>query len=236
MTSVNLEELFADYQKNSEITVLDPATYDLEVISAKVANKEGGKGPRINPTFRVHSGPLAGKRVLAGGYSLTEASAGIFFQQMKSYGFGEDFWKSFSGNTEAALDAAAAAMVGKVIRANVAIRPYNGEPRNDIPINGITLIGQADPVAGGVTAAAPVATATPLPQPQAAAAVPAAPPAAVQIAEPAPEAPLPLPQETAPAASALPYPDLPADHPANAMPQPAAPAAAVAPAASGAPF
>ena len=63
MSSINMAELFDAYKKE-EATVLDPGTYELEVIRTKV--KHAGKGPSIMPIFRVHSGPHAGATVLAG--------------------------------------------------------------------------------------------------------------------------------------------------------------------------
>lgn len=198
MAEVSLADLYRQYKQEDEITVLEPGTYTLEVIRASV--RKGQKGDGIMPVFKVKEGPYAGKTAMCGQFTASENGRSIFFRQMAGFGITEQFWAQ-----GATIQDAANALVGRVIKANVTQRDWQGQPRNNIAIGGITLVSSAP--AGGVPGGAPAPVAAAPVVPQAPPAPPAEAPAPVPPTPPAPEAaaavppppPPPVPGGTPPA-------------------------------------
>ncbi len=221
--SVNLGQMFAQYKEHDQLTAVEAGTYDLEIVSCK------GLANGVRPVYKVVGAhPRAGAKVMAGGFYCSDASRSIFFRNMTCLGFDQNY---FTQNPT--FDDIAKALVGRVIKAELTVKQWQGEDRNEIPIGRIQLIsapplpgvggapmmaapatnGAAPPMAAPAVAPAP-AVAAPAPAPVAE--VPVAAPAAV--AQPAPVvAPAPVPAAVAaPAPAAVAPPSLPADAPVAA--------------------
>lgn len=193
--SINLGEMFRQYQEHDQLSALAAGTYQLEITSAKAVSNG------VRPVFKVVGGPNAGQKVMAGGFYLTEKSRSIFFRNMTCVGLGPDYFASMP-----TLDDVAKALTGRVIEAELTVKEYNGENRNEIPIGRMKLVSA--PALPGVNGApnVNVAQAAPLPPAPAAPATPApaavAPPVAAPAAATTP--PPPAPPAVAPIAVADP--------------------------------
>jgi outer membrane biosynthesis protein TonB len=194
---MNLEELFKQAQDDRIIPV-DPGAYTLEIISVKARETD------VMPTYRVVSGPFAGKKVMCGVISAKGNAAGFFFAQMKAFGLPDTFL-SQPGLT---FEKVAQALKGRVIQATLGVRPWNGEDRNEFVRGTIQLVSAPEGSllpqgVPGSAAAAPQPAAPPVQAQQ-----PAAPPVqVVPEAPPAPPTPEVAPQpvpEMQPAAAAAP--------------------------------
>lgn len=202
--SINLGEMFQQYKDNDLIEALPAGTYQLEITHAKaLANG-------VRPTYKVvGAGPHANKKVMAGGFYLTEKSRSIFFRNMACLGLDVNYFAQ-----QPTLDDVAKALVGRIADVEVEVRQYNGEDRNEIPIGRIKLVS-APPLPG--VGGAPVVTQAAAPAPAAPAApAPAAPAAAAPAAPPTPPAAAPAVAEAPAAPPAPPAP--PAEAPAVAAP------------------
>lgn len=198
MSAINLQQMFAAYQDEDELTVLPSDTYELEVIQCSA------KEDRVTPVYKVRSGPYAGKRVMAGQLVFSEKARSITFRKLSGFGIGQDFIMSIA-NSPNPMQELANALVGRVIRVKVEAAPWQGEMRNNLPINGIQLVSGGGGVAGA--AAPPPAAPTPQAAPTPAPAAPAPPPQAAPAPPAAPASP-PTPAP-APAPAAPPLPPVP---------------------------
>jgi hypothetical protein len=213
--SVRLGSLLQE-AKADDIQALEPGDYELEVVSAK------DRGTDVMPVFKVTAGPFAGRKVMAGAFSIKGNGARVFYQNMKAFGLPEEFLLAETTT----LDDVAKALVGRVVNATLIIDDWKGEPRNKIPIGAIRLISAPPlPAAGGVPQAAPAAVQQAAPATAAPAPAAAAPPVAAAAAPAAAPPPAATAPETAPAAAPAPV-AAPAAAPAPAQ---AAPAAAPSP-------
>ena len=219
-SSQSLGAVFAQHKADNDLECLDPGVYRLEVTSCKA------RATDIMPVYKVVAGPHSGKRVMAGVFSVkSDGAIGIFKQNMKGFGLGEEVW-AVPGQDS--LDFFASAIKGRVADIELGVRPWQGENRNEVKIGKITLVSApALPTPGGIPvgAAAPAPTA---PAPAAPAAPsPAAPPVAAAPAPPVAAAPAPpvaaVPAPAVPAAVAPPV----AAAPAPPVTSPPAPVAAV---------
>jgi hypothetical protein len=217
--NVSLGALFAEYEKNAAITILEAGSHDLEVKSCTV------KGKGVVPVYSPVSGPNAGKRVMAGSISPGDTEGGqiAFFNKLGKFGLGKDY---FALNPT--LKDVANALIGRVIRVELGVKDWKGEPRNEMGFNIQLLNAPAVPAIGGgapVPAAAPAVAPAPAPNP-AVAEAPATAPAVAVVAAPAAAATAPAapPVVAAPQTVAAP----PVAPPAVPAPAPApAPAAVV---------
>lgn len=157
-TETNLAALFAEYEQNSAITVLEPGKYKLEVTSATP------RGTGIIPVFKVVEGPETGKRVMAGGIyaGTTEGGANAFFRKLEKFGLGKDFFK---GNPS--IKETADALKGRVVTIAVGVEEWQGESRNTMAFDIKLESAPPLPAVGGVPtvtpAAAPATDSTPAP-------------------------------------------------------------------------
>lgn len=171
--SVDLGALFAEYERTSALTVLDPGKHKLKVASATV------KSNGIQPVYEVVEGPQAGQRVMAGGIFPGDSEGGrqAFFRKLEKFGLNKDFFAQ-----KPSLDDVRKALIGRVVIAELSVREWNGEPRNELAF-GIKLVSApALPSVGGVPAVAattPAASAPPVP-------AAAAPPVPTGTADPDP--------------------------------------------------
>lgn len=161
--SENLQELFAEYQRTAAINVLPKGKHKLKVTSCTV------KSNGVQPVYEVVEGPDAGKRAMAGGIfpGATEGGRQAFFRKLEKFGLGESFFAKAPS-----LQDIAEALKGRVIEADLDVKEWNGEDRNELGF-GISLISAPDaPAVGGVpTVTTQVA---PAPVPQAATGTPVA--------------------------------------------------------------
>jgi hypothetical protein len=218
-STVNLGALYKQNKADNELECLEPGEYRLEVTSCKA------RATDIMPVYKVVAGPHTGKRVMAGVFSVkSEGAVNIFFQNMKGFGLGEDFF-AVPGNES--LEAVAAALKGRVADITLGVKQWKNEDRNEVKIGAIKIVSAPPlPAAGGVPTAAPPTAPPPV------AAAPVAPAAPVAAPAPAPAPPVAAPPVAAPPAppvAAAPAPPL-AAVPAPAEPVAAAPPVAVAPA------
>lgn len=151
-SETNLSALFAEYEQNSAITVLEPGQYKFEVTSATP------RGTGLVPVFKALEGPETGKRVMAGGIYAgnTEGGANAFFRKLEKFGLGKDF---FQGNPS--IKDVATALVGRVVTITVGVEEWQGEPRNTMGLDIKLESAPPLPAAGGVPAAALAAAPTP---------------------------------------------------------------------------
>lgn len=146
MTQVNLQDLFQQYQREDAIEVVPAGTYQLEVLRATVRN--GNKGQGVLPVYKVLSGPYAGKTVMAGQFTASPDGRSIFFRQMAGFGLDAAFFA-----TVGSMEDVANALKGRIIEAQITVRPWQGQDRNNIAIGGIKLLqaGGSDPIAAQFT-------------------------------------------------------------------------------------
>lgn len=152
-TEETLGALFAEYEQNSDLTVLPADRYTLRVTSCTVRNNG------LLPVYKVEEGPYAGKRVMAGGIypGKTEGGRVAFFRKLQKFGLGKDF---FSQNPT--LQDVAKALNDRVVTIVLGVDTYQGEQRNEMGFD-ITLVSApGTPVVGGSTvpSVAPQAAAT----------------------------------------------------------------------------
>lgn len=155
--NVRLGTLFEEYEQNSKITILDAGKHTLEVTSCTARNKG------VCPVYKILEGPNVGKRAMAGGIYPGDSEGGrqAFFRKLEKFGLTKQF---FSLNPT--LSDVAKALVGRVVKLDVTIGEWNGEPRNDLAF-GIELVSSPDlPAVGGVPsipapASAPALVSTP---------------------------------------------------------------------------
>lgn len=161
---VNLAALFEEYERTSKLTVLPEGKHKLKVTSCTVKNKG------LQPVYEALEGPEAGSRVMAGGIFPGDSEGGrmAFFRKLEKFGLTKEYFAQ-----RPSLDDVRKALVGRVIEADLTIREWNGEPRNELAF-GIKLLESPPlPAVGGVPQ---VATApAPAPAPAAAAAAPGVP-------------------------------------------------------------
>lgn len=195
MSTINPKDLYAQYEKDQPV-LLPEGTHRLEIKTAKVEEKQ--KGPQIFCTYTVVGGPNDGRRVTAGGYSLTHKSAGIFFQNMAGWGFGADYFKG-----DWTMESLTQSLVGRVADVYLTVDNYGGREKNAVKIGAIKLVGIKD--AAGVVK--PVGDSAPAQQPQQPQppATPPTPPPAPPAAETAP--PPPNTEAAPPAAPPVPQPE-----------------------------
>ena len=149
----NLATLFAEYEQNSAITVLEPGKHKLEVTSATP------RGTGIVPVFKVVEGPDVGKRVMAGGIyaGTSEGGANSFFRKLEKFGVGKEF---FQGNP--AIADVAKALVGRVVTLNLGVEEWQGEARNTMGFDIVLESAPPLPAVGGVpTVTTPAAAPAP---------------------------------------------------------------------------
>jgi hypothetical protein len=216
-------------QMGQQLEVIPQGPYDVVVKTADATTTNDGSKPMLKVKFNIESGPQAG-RPLYNNFTISQESQNalrIFFQQMQILGLDPAFW-SQPGVT---LEHAAAALVGKRCRVDVAHRSWQGAVQPNITrINPpLGALGAPGPVApGGLGGPAPMApppmAVPPAPLPQAPVAPPPA-PVAPQDAFPAgpPVASVPpgTPGEQQAAAPVVaPAPAAPAPQPQPQAPQP----------------
>ncbi len=206
MSTESFQKLYADYESNDKIKVLDAGEYVLEVASAKARVSD------VQPTYKIAEGPYVGQRVLAGVLSWAGNAGPIFFQKMEGFGLGKEFFAASPSKEEVA-----AALVGRKIRCQIVQRPYNNEQRNEIAPRGITLL-YAPPL-GGV-GGVPIIPAAVAPAPVPAAAPVVAPVAPAPVAAPVAPAPVPV-AAPAPAPAGVPIVPVAAAPIPEAAPAPA---------------
>lgn len=197
MTSFNLGAALQQHKEQNEITVLETGTYTLEVTAA--SSKQAAKGPTITPIFKVVSGPHAGKRAMAGVLSFSEAALWKTIPLIKGFGISDDFLNQAAAAADP-IKEIANALPGRVVEAQVSIRPWQGEDRNQLDrvslTGGAASVPPAPPVVAAPPAAAPApVAATPAPAPAAPVAVAAPAPVAAPVA--APPAPVAAPAPAA---------------------------------------
>src|SRR5690606_17786068 len=107
-----------------------------EITSAKALSNG------VRPVYKVVGGPHAGKRVMAGGFYLTEKSRSIFFRNMACVGLDANYFAQ--GPT---LDDVAKALEGRVIEADLEVLFFKQKTAYEIPIGRIKLVS-APPLPG----------------------------------------------------------------------------------------
>jgi hypothetical protein len=181
---VNFAELYGE-QDDSAVSYdpLPVGPYLVEVMESTATVSSTGK-PMIKATLKVVEGPYANRRLWTQFVVSSEnkTALAIFFRQMDAFGLGRDYM--MTSPTEADV---ARALMGRRAVADVVVRVYQNQERNDVK-----NIRKAAGVPGAA-AAAPA----PAPAPAPAAATPppvpvAAPPTAV-AAPPAAVPPAPAP-------------------------------------------
>ena len=216
MADIPWDELM-DAAGDSDFAPIPASDYNVKITSTE-ATKSTTDKPMWKYTVEVLDGPHAGRKVW-GQQTLTQDNPNaldIFFRQMAAAGLTKEFFR-----TKPSAQEIADAMLGRVFRARVAIKEYQGSPRNEIKgWNPASASAGGPPPMGAARSGGP-------PPPPAAAPPPPPPPVAAPPAAPAAAAPPSAP----PAAPAAPPP---AAAPA-AVPPPAAPEAAPAAAAAAAP-
>lgn len=153
MAEATLGDLFAEYEKNSAVTILEAGKHTLEVATCTVRNNG------LLPTYKILEGPDAGKRAMAGGIYPGETEGGrfAFFRKLEKFGLSKDFFSA-----RPTLEDVATALKGRVVTLNLTISEWNGEPRNEMGFD-IQLVS-APPLPGvqGIpVSAAPVQSAAP---------------------------------------------------------------------------
>jgi hypothetical protein len=158
-------------QKGGDFVNVPAGPYEVEV--------KGGKANAtdIGLSLQIRTGPFAGQVAWSGTMSFNGGARGIFFGHMAGFGLTKEQIGGFS-STQEIVDA----LKGRIANVTLAVKPYNGEQRNQLAIGSVKLIsapgvpGVAAPVAAAAPAPAPVAA------PVAAAPVAAAPVAAEPVA------------------------------------------------------
>lgn len=168
MSTVNLQDMFSQYQREDEVTILEEGVYILEVARCSVRGDAG-----LLPIYRVIGGPYNGKTAMCGTMTLSDKSRSIFFRNLKGFGINEEFIQQCSGFKDIAD-----ALVGRVVEMKVQKKPFQGQDRNSFPIGGVRLAdANAAPVQQDTSAAQEIAAPTPATtQPVNAGAVPPPPP------------------------------------------------------------
>lgn len=170
-----------------------------EIVVTKAELKEASTGsPMIVTTFKVDSGPHAGRSLFTNFVFTAENPNALmfFFRNMEAFGFNEDFFTQLEAQgvgVEAGLHVIAEQIVGRKVRAEVGSRTWQGQPRNEIkqyaflggplgsgPVVPVVTLGVPGPgaAAGGSMPPVPsVGALPPTPSSPAVAATPSASPA-----------------------------------------------------------
>jgi hypothetical protein len=185
---VDFAELWGEQGEDS-FEPLPVGNYTVEVIESDATVASTSK-PMIKATCKVVGGPYDNRR-LWHNFVVSEDNKNalaIFFRNMTAFGLGREYM--LTRPTEAQV---AQALLGRRALANVGIRKYQGEDRNEVK--------KFTPAPNGSVPSAPVAAAAAAPTP---APAPAPPPASAAPQATAP-APAPAPQAPAPAPEAPPF-------------------------------
>lgn len=210
---VNFKELYDEQDDSaSAFELLPVGPYLVEVLETEATQTANGKA-MIKVTLKIVEGPYANRRLWTNFVVSPEnkVALAIFFRQMAALGLDRNYM--LTDPTEAQV---AQALLGRRAIADVVMRKYQGEDRNDVknirkpttPASGLPQGLDASqlqspapapaPAPQPVAAAAPAPAPAPAPQPVAAPA-PAAAPAPQPVAAAAPQAPaIPAPPESAP--------------------------------------
>lgn len=176
---VNFAELYGE-QGESSFEPLPVGPYLVEIIESSATTSSTGK-PMIKATCKVVSGPHANRRIWHNFVVSPENknALAIFFRNLNAFGLGRDYMMTSPTEQQVAQ-----ALVGRQAMAEIGIRKYQGEDRNEVK--------KFSPLPGGgvPAAAAPVAAAAPPPAPvPAPAPAPATAPVPAAAAVPPPAAP-----------------------------------------------
>ena len=227
MTSIPWDELM-DAAASSDFAPVPAGDYDLKITAAE-ATKSGTGKPMWKLTTEVEGGPHSGRKIWTNQTLTTdnENALQIFFRQMAAAGLTSEFFR-----TKPTPQQIADALMNRRFRAKVAIREWQGQPRNEIKNWSAPRAASGAPPMPGATPPPAAAAAPPAAPPVAppAAAAPPAPPAAPP-APPAPPAAPPVAAPAAPPAAPEPAPVTAAAPPAPPAAPPAPPAPPAAPAA-----
>lgn len=143
-------------------TTVPAGPYAVSVKTAE-AKKTGTGKDKISVRFTINTGPMSGKSLFNDFVISPEngTALGFFFRHMKAMGLGPDYFA-----TNPALEKVAQDLVGRSCEADVGIRLWNEEERNEI--KGLKPLGTpsaAAPAGGGVPQPQPTPQPQPAPQP-----------------------------------------------------------------------
>ena len=192
----------ADQAGDTSFTALPEADYDLRIIESKAVNTAKTGKTMFKITTEVTSGPYAKRRIWHNLVVSPEnpIALNIFFRQMAAIGIAKEYFATNPSDHNVAAE-----LVGKEFRAQVIIKQYQGDDRNEI--KQISRLSRTETS----TAGPPPAPAAPSPA--------SAPPAPTGVA------PAPAPAAPPPAAAAAPAKAAEADvAPTPAVTQPETPA------------
>lgn len=157
---VNLQALFDEYERTSKLTVLPEGKHKLKVTSCTIKNK--GLQPvfeTLEPTPGADGKAVEpGSRVMAGGIfpGDTDGGRNAFFRKLEKFGLTKEYFAQ-----RPSLEDVRKALIGRTIEADLTIKEWNGEPRNELAF-GIKLLDAPPlPGIGGVPQVTPAAAPTP---------------------------------------------------------------------------
>ena len=143
-------------------TVIPAGPYAVTVKTAE-AKKTGTGKDKISVRFTINAGPMSGKSLFNDFVISPEngTALGFFFRHMKALGLGPDYFAALPAG-DGGLQKLANDLVGKSCEADVGIRLWNEEERNEI--KGLKPLGTPT-AAGSVSPGVPQPQPSPQPQP-----------------------------------------------------------------------
>ena len=133
-----------DAAGDSDFSPIPASDYTVKITSTE-ATKSSTDKPMWKYTIEVQDGPHATRKVF-GQQTLSQESPNaldMFFRQMAAIGLTKEFFK-----TKPTAQQIADAMLGRQFRARIAIKEYQGSPRNEVkgwfPLGAAAAGGPAD--------------------------------------------------------------------------------------------
>lgn len=156
--------------------------YDVEITKTEATNAASSGAPMVKATLKVAGGPHDGRTVWHN-FTLSENhfALSIFFKNLAAFGLDDQFFKALeAGNAgvEADMQTIANTLVGRTARAEIGIRQWQGQDRNEVktfsPGQGgpLSVGGPAVPMPGAVGGSAGISV-PPVPTASSAPAIPA---------------------------------------------------------------
>lgn len=141
---------WASLKKNADDATKPAPEGRYRLFCDKAEAKTASTGsPMIVAKFHIEGGPLHGKNIFHN-FVLTVDNAfalSIFFRGLGAFGIDDNFFAQLSSSS---LEPVAAAIVGRQADADLGIRPYQGQDRNEIKgFHAVAGMGGAVPPVGG---------------------------------------------------------------------------------------
>lgn len=177
---LNWDDILEEQEEaDSEFAAIPANTYTVEVDSAEATTAQSGN-KMIKCTLRVQGGPYNGRLLWTNIVFATANPVAMKFTLRKLRALGVT--KEWLAAQNPSVEQIASAIEGKVVDAEVEVKPYNGENTNDVKGFKAVAAGAGSPAPGPAAAAPP------------------APPTTKKAASSAPPTPTPTPEPPTPAA------------------------------------